>query len=545
MDKTLDRLSPTLYSLDSLRGEMLLKQFISPPANLNFDLNGRSVFFVSNQCDLHCTYCKGIEPHILPPTLTEFERMISRWRPRNLKYVHLTGLEPTRSPEIVDYVRIAGQYGMETSISTNGLAPYETYSEMVKSGLRYLFVSLDAQNDEDAYLMGRKPGIYCRVKENLTRLSMLKQTVPFIIVICLAVTKQNFNKLPEIVAHFLEVFKPDDIRLIPVAQSVFSQKERRLYAERIQPQLEEIAEGRYPFLNYRVRHFFSTRGLRQRAAQKCYVVLDEKTVAGNHIYPCNIYIRERGRPIASVDDPRQNRLIWQWFRSHNPLNDDVCSRYCCDVTREYNLMVEQGMDGVYATNYSSPDAILENIIHERGVKNLLNSLGIHADHFLFSHFTRTALIAGRLGFIMKWHFLTVYYLMRAAFLHDIGKAHPKIKHLAHRSGLSKSSKYALRRHTSLGRELLHKAGYVVEGEIARHHHERIDAKGYHGVAINWPMTEIVGLADAYAALTENRYDRNPYAPDQALDMILRGECGMFREQYTDNLAKGLSEGLLC
>ena len=67
-------------------------------------------------------------------------------------------------------------------------------------------------------------------------------------------------------------------------------------------------------------------------------------------------------------------------------------------------------------------------------------------------------------------------------------------------------------------------------EIARWHHERYDGHGYpdHLKGNQIPMAaQITSVADVYDALTSNRSYKKAFAPDEAIDMILHGKCGMF------------------
>lgn len=67
-------------------------------------------------------------------------------------------------------------------------------------------------------------------------------------------------------------------------------------------------------------------------------------------------------------------------------------------------------------------------------------------------------------------------------------------------------------------------------EIARWHHERWDGRGYpdglKGSEISI-SAQIVSLADVYEALTSERCYREAYSHEQAMQMILSGECGAF------------------
>lgn len=67
-------------------------------------------------------------------------------------------------------------------------------------------------------------------------------------------------------------------------------------------------------------------------------------------------------------------------------------------------------------------------------------------------------------------------------------------------------------------------------DIARHHHERYDGKGYpdglKGEEIHI-AAQIVSLADVYDALVTKRVYKAAYDVNEAYRMILNGECGTF------------------
>ena len=66
--------------------------------------------------------------------------------------------------------------------------------------------------------------------------------------------------------------------------------------------------------------------------------------------------------------------------------------------------------------------------------------------------------------------------------------------------------------------------------ICHYHHERWDGKGYpEGLAgDDIPIcAQVVGLADVYDALTTKRVYKDAVSFAQAVNMILKGECGVF------------------
>ena len=95
-------------------------------------------------------------------------------------------------------------------------------------------------------------------------------------------------------------------------------------------------------------------------------------------------------------------------------------------------------------------------------------------------------------------------------------------------------------HTVKGAELLEKipqmrthASYPYAYDIALHHHERWDGRGYPDglVGEETPIwTQIVSLADVYDALVSKRCYKDALSRERAMNMILGGECGAFNPE---------------
>lgn len=123
-------------------------------------------------------------------------------------------------------------------------------------------------------------------------------------------------------------------------------------------------------------------------------------------------------------------------------------------------------------------------------------------------------------------------IYRAAPLHDIGKVGIPDSILLKPGKLTEQEFEVMKRHTLIGYEtLLDAAGKKLQtsflstaAEIARHHHERWDGRGYpdglKGDAI--PLSaRIVAVADVFDALTSKRVYKDAIPPDQAASFILR------------------------
>lgn len=128
----------------------------------------------------------------------------------------------------------------------------------------------------------------------------------------------------------------------------------------------------------------------------------------------------------------------------------------------------------------------------------------------------------------------------AASLHDIGKLLTPPGILEHSHDLTEEEEEKLRLHTVDGAMLLyfstayqHTMVRKYAFEIALHHHERIDGNGYpDGLkdADLAPWLQVASLADALAALTEDRGNRPAQPPEEAWAMILRGQFGTFDDR---------------
>lgn len=125
----------------------------------------------------------------------------------------------------------------------------------------------------------------------------------------------------------------------------------------------------------------------------------------------------------------------------------------------------------------------------------------------------------------------------AAITHDVGKISIPDA-ILHKKGKLTPEEYDLMKtHTTKGAELLSKipqmrehTAYRYAYDIALHHHERWDGRGYpHGlVGDETPIwTQIVALADVYDALVSKRCYKDAFSTSVAMEMILGGQCGVF------------------
>lgn len=147
-------------------------------------------------------------------------------------------------------------------------------------------------------------------------------------------------------------------------------------------------------------------------------------------------------------------------------------------------------------------------------------------------------------------------ITNASALHDIGKISISEEILNKPGKLTPEEFEIMKTHSAIGAEMLKNVLHrqneeliQVAHDICRWHHERYDGNGYpdglKGDEI--PISaQVVSLADVYDALTSTRVYKPAFTHQQAMKMILNGECGVFNpilieclEEQGERLAKEL------
>ena len=132
---------------------------------------------------------------------------------------------------------------------------------------------------------------------------------------------------------------------------------------------------------------------------------------------------------------------------------------------------------------------------------------------------------------------TIDIICSASTLHDIGKIAIPDAILMKPGRLTEEERQIMQTHTLTGCRILETLEHMADKEylryahnICHYHHERWDGGGYpeglQGEAI--PIcAQVVSLADVYDALTSKRVYKDAYSFAKAVNMIFRGECGVF------------------
>ena len=133
----------------------------------------------------------------------------------------------------------------------------------------------------------------------------------------------------------------------------------------------------------------------------------------------------------------------------------------------------------------------------------------------------------------------------ASAMHDIGKIAIPDAILLKPGALTKEEFEIMKTHTTKGCEILSSLNYTQDPQyyqycydICRHHHERWDGRGYpDGLkGDDIPIwAQATSIADVYDALTSKRVYKPAYSHEQAINMIVNGECGVFNPKLLEYL----------
>ena len=220
------------------------------------------------------------------------------------------------------------------------------------------------------------------------------------------------------------------------------------------------------------------------------------------------------------------------------------------ITKLYNhKLYLQRLEEEHAKKLQSSNdsmiSVLSSIIEYRSVESGQHILRIR-------HFTKLLLEEVQKAcpeYKLNDH--TISVIASASALHDIGKIAIPDSILLKAGPLTMEERSVMETHAITGCRILESLQDIGNHEylryahnICRYHHERWDGGGYpdglSGDAI--PLcAQVVGLVDVYDALTSKRVYKDAYSFESAVNMILKGECGVFSPKLLECFKHSLSK----
>ncbi|RQD74829.1 MAG: HD-GYP domain-containing protein, partial [Candidatus Syntrophonatronum acetioxidans] len=170
------------------------------------------------------------------------------------------------------------------------------------------------------------------------------------------------------------------------------------------------------------------------------------------------------------------------------------------------------------------------------------------DHYTHGHSERVASYAVAIGREMD---LPVDYLEKLeyiALLHDVGKVAISENILNKPATLQEEEMAAIRQHPSIGADIIKEVKLIGNmAEDVRFHHEWVNGKGYpRGIREkNIPLgARIIGVADAYDAMTTDRVYRKALTREKALKELKRCAGTQFDSKVVNAFLRVWEKGAL-
>ncbi|HEY1688813.1 MAG TPA: HD-GYP domain-containing protein [Solirubrobacteraceae bacterium] len=149
------------------------------------------------------------------------------------------------------------------------------------------------------------------------------------------------------------------------------------------------------------------------------------------------------------------------------------------------------------------------------------------DAYTHGHSQRVARHAARIAKSMYLSPAEIAKIHTAALIHDVGKLYTPRRILNNPGRLTDAEFAVIKRHPGDGADMLAAVGDLELAAMVRHHHERIDGRGYPDglTGLSIPLgARIIAVADTFDAITSSRAYRPAGTHQEALE-ILSHESG--------------------
>ena len=160
-----------------------------------------AVWNFTNRCNLSCRHCyQDSDRTSLDDELTLDEKLdlVDQMGRAYMPMLALSGGEPTTSPHLLPVLRRAAQYGMHTTIATNGttLTP-DRAAELADAGLRYVEISLDSTDPARHDAFRGQQGMWQRA---VAGANAVTATPGLRLGIAMCVHQDNVHEVPDMLA---------------------------------------------------------------------------------------------------------------------------------------------------------------------------------------------------------------------------------------------------------------------------------------------------------------------------------------------------------
>lgn len=206
-----------------------------------------------------------------------------------------------------------------------------------------------------------------------------------------------------------------------------------------------------------------------------------------------------------------------------------------DIQKKADLLEEQNR---LLLTYSNS---LENATVQL-MSSLQNAME-EKDGYTAGHTMRVTKYALMLGMAMGLPEKDILILRRAAQFHDIGKLVIDLSCIQKPGKLTEEEWLLIKKHPSVGANIIQPLGFMEREQfIIRHHHERMDGKGYpdglRGEDLD-ELTKILIVVDSYDAMTSRRNYRHNMKMEEALGELIRCSGSQFDQATVEIFARSM------
>ncbi|MGB3210780.1 MAG: HD domain-containing phosphohydrolase [Desulforhopalus sp.] len=167
------------------------------------------------------------------------------------------------------------------------------------------------------------------------------------------------------------------------------------------------------------------------------------------------------------------------------------------------------------------------------------------DYYTAGHTMRVTEYALMLGMAMGLTENERVVLRRAAQFHDIGKLVIDLSCIQKPGRLTEEEWVLIRKHPSVGANIIQPLGFMEREQfIIRHHHERMDGKGYpdglNGDQLD-DLTKILIVVDSYDAMTSKRNYRKNMNMTEAVEELYRCSGTQFDTDIVEYFSRTIAD----
>jgi len=194
--------------------------------------------------------------------------------------------------------------------------------------------------------------------------------------------------------------------------------------------------------------------------------------------------------------------------------------------------------------------LLEEYSHNLEISAVNTMLSLQAaleekDQYTAGHTIRVTQYAMSIAKAMQLSEEDTLVLKRACQVHDIGKLVIDVNYIQKPGPLTEEEWVLMKKHPEIGANIIKPLTFMEHEQfIVRHHHERLDGKGYpdglSGDDLDI-LTRIITVADSYDAMTSKRSYKRNLAKAEAIEEMLKCTNGQFDPEVVKAFVGKLEE----